>query len=134
MEKLENRIVQLQKAGLNCCQVMVQLSFELRGIDEPDVIESLLGFGFGMQSQHICGTLSGGCYLLSSYTEVEPALRKEMVKSYVSWFEEKFGSLLCRDLVHGDRMKIAEFCPGLIRKNFEQCLKLLSDNGIDPEA
>ena len=140
MDLLEERIADLSRERLNCSQIMMRLSLDLRDIDNPELVRCMRGLGGGMHSMHVCGTLTSGCCLLASYEEAERAMTAsnvflpsaEIIKSYVQWFEQRFGSLLCRDLIEGDRSKIRTLCPGLIKESFEKCIEILLENGIDP--
>ena len=140
MDWLEERIGDLLRERYNCAQIMMILSLELRGRENPELVQCMYGLNSGLHSMHVCGTLTGGCCLLASYGDAQrrkdvsraflPA--KEIVKAYVHWFEKQFGSLICMDLIGGDRYKIREFCPGLIKDNFEKCMEILDESGIDP--
>ncbi|MCL2166664.1 MAG: C-GCAxxG-C-C family protein [Clostridiales bacterium] len=141
MEWIEERISELSRERYNCSQIMMQMALELRGLENPELVQCMRGLGGGLHIQHVCGTLTSGCCLLSSYDDAKRDTDtasvflpgKEIVKSFVYWFEREFGSLLCRELVGGDMSKIPSFCPALIRKSFEKCLEILYENGIDPE-
>jgi C_GCAxxG_C_C family probable redox protein len=123
--------------GFHCSQVMMKLSMEMRGIDDPFTIRALGALGGGMASQRTCGTLTGGACVLSSYFsreegEPEPDAYKELVREFVSWFEGENGSLECGELVENDRMKRLDFCPGLMAKSFAKIVEILDDYNIDP--
>ena len=141
MDWLEERIAELRREKLNCSQVMLKISLELRDLENPELVRAMYGLGGGLHSRHTCGTLTGGCCLLASYSEADRKRdaagislpSNEMIKGYVQWFKNEFGSLLCDDLLGGDVSKIPEFCPGLIRQNFEKCMEILRENGVDPE-
>lgn len=137
MDELEIRARELMAQGFNCSQIMLILSHDMRNISNPELIKALAGLGGGMSSQLTCGTLTGGCCLISSYiAKGEPGEdpkmpHNEMVKELVNWFKDEFGSLECKDLVELEREKILEFCPGLIAKNFNKAMELLSTRSVD---
>lgn len=137
MPDLNEMVMEQLQKGLHCSQTMMQLSLELREIEEPFTIRALGALGGGMCVQGTCGTLTGGLCVLSSYVprpagEPEPTLYKEMAKELVEWFQQEYGSLECRDLVPYEREKILAFCPGLMARTFEKVLEILEKNGIDP--
>ncbi|MDR2181012.1 MAG: C-GCAxxG-C-C family protein [Synergistaceae bacterium] len=137
MGELEEKILREMQRGFHCSQVMMRLSMEMRGIDDPFTIRALGALGGGMASQRACGTLTGGACVLSSYFprgegEPEPDGYKELVREFVNWFEGENGSLECGDLVENDRMTRLAFCPGLMAKSFEKIVEMLEDHNIDP--
>lgn len=123
--------------GLHCSQVMMQLSLDMRGKDEPFVIRSLGALGGGMFAQRTCGTLTGAVCALSSYFprnegEKEPRDYQEPAKKLVEWFQGEYGSIECRDLVEYKRPSIMAVCPELMANTFEKLLEILEEYGIDP--
>lgn len=135
--ELKERIWQLLGEGLHCSQVMMQLSLDYRGMDEPFTIRALGALGGGMFARRTCGTLTGGVAMLSSYFkreegEPEPTEYQELARELTEYFEQENGSIECRDLVEFDREKIMQFCPGLIERTFIKCIEILEAHGIDP--
>ncbi|MDR2531026.1 MAG: C-GCAxxG-C-C family protein [Oscillospiraceae bacterium] len=137
-EALQSRVTELYKSGLHCSQVMMLLSQELRGEDEPTVISAMGGLAGGLYMGLNCGTLSGGACLLASYCargseeDSDSRMYKGMVVQLVDWFNSEFGALNCSELVSPDRAARLEKCPTLLVKTFEKCLEILQENGIDP--
>jgi C_GCAxxG_C_C family probable redox protein len=137
MSALEDKILEEMRKGYHCSQVMMRLSMETRGIDDPFTIRALGALGGGIASQRACGTLTGGACALSSYFnrgegEPEPDGYKELVREFVSWFESENGSLECGDLVENDRTKRLAFCPGLMERAFGKIVEILEEHDIDP--
>lgn len=135
--ELENLIMKHLENGLHCSQIMMQLSLDMREIDEPFTIRAIAGLSGGMFAQRTCGTLTGGACVLSSYFprkdgEPEPTGYQNAVKKLVEWFEKENGSMECRELVQFDVAHIMNFCPGLIARTFEKCVEILEECGIDP--
>lgn len=137
MAELNELVLEQLKNGHHCSQTMMQLSMDLREIDDPFLIRSLGALGGGMFAQRTCGTLTGAVCALSSYFprpqgEPEPRGYIAPAKELVEWFEQEFGSLDCRDLVEFKMDSIMAFCPGLMARTFEKLLEILEKNGIDP--
>ena len=137
MADLNEMVMENLQNGLHCSQTMMQLSLDLREMEEPFTIRALGALGGGMFAQRVCGTLTGGVCVLSSYVpraagEPEPTLYKAMAQELVAWFEAENGSLDCCDLVTFEMDKIMAFCPGLMARTFEKVLEILEKNGIDP--
>ena len=141
MDWLEEKIDGFRRDRLNCSQIMMALSLELRDLENPELLKAMSGLGGGLHVRHVCGTLTGGCCLLASYDDSERDMHtaslflpgKEIIRSYVQWFEREFGSLLCEDLTGGDMTKMATVCPVLLKQSFEKCIALLQESGINPE-
>jgi hypothetical protein len=140
VEKLTERVRKLVLSGLHCSQIVLLLSQELRGEDEPEVIRAMGGLAGGLSMGLNCGSLSGGCCMLSSYVarggedDEDSRPYKPMVIRLVDWFNTRFGNVNCSQLVAADRAARLEFCPRLIAETFAECVKILEENGIDPRA
>ncbi|MDR3149920.1 MAG: C-GCAxxG-C-C family protein, partial [Oscillospiraceae bacterium] len=87
-----------------------------------------------------CGTLAGGCCMLSSYLsrggedDEDAGPYKAMVIKLVDWFNTRFGAVNCSQLVSVDREERLEKCSGFIAETFIKCLEILEENGIDPRS
>lgn len=137
MADTTDRILELLQNGYHCSQIMMQLTLDLREMDEPFTIRSLGALGGGMFCQRACGTLTGAVCALASYVprgegEPEPLLYRSMVAELLTWFEAEHGSLECRDLVGQQMDQIMAYCPDLMARTFEKMLEILEDNEIDP--
>lgn len=137
MAGIEEHVMNNLSKGLHCSQTMMQLSLDLRGIENPLVVRSLGALGGGMFLQRTCGTLTGAACALASYfprgeREPEPSGYQEPVKKLVEWFEQEYGSIECRDLVEFNSASMAAFCPGLMARTFEKLLEILEEYDIDP--
>ena len=99
---LEDRISELLWERYNCSQIMMKLSLEMRGLDNPELVRCMYGLSYGLHSRHVCGTLTGACCLLASYGDTDRRADKAVsflpskviVQSFVHWFEKQFGSLI----------------------------------------
>lgn len=137
MADIDDLVMKNLQNGLHCSQTMMQLSLDLRGIENPLLIRSLGALGGGMFCQRTCGTLTGAVCVLSSYVprpegEPEPKEYQPMSRELVEWFEQENGSLNCCDLVEFKMDKIMAFCPGLMARTFEKVLDILEAHGYDP--
>ena len=137
MDELMDRVLYELDKGYHCSQVMMRLSMDLRGIDDPFTIRALGALGGGMFAQRACGTLTGGACLLASYFsreegEPEPAAYQNLVRKLAIWFEETYGSIECRNLVGSDLGRASTLCPRMMAETFAKCLELLEEEGVDP--
>jgi len=137
VNELNRRILELIGHGFHCSQIMLLLSHEMRGVENPELIRALGGLGGGMFCRKNCGTLTGGSCLLSSFGARgsigdEPKLPyRKMAISLVEWFQNEFGSITCEDLVEFEKEKILEKCPEIIEKTFIKCMDMLTEAGVD---
>lgn len=134
---IDELVMEQLAKGHHCSQTMMQLSMDLREMDDPFTIRALGALGGGMFAQRACGTLTGAVCVISSYFprgegDPEPKGYQPLARELVEWFEKEYGSIDCRDLVQFDREHIMQFCPGLMARTFEKCLEILETNGIDP--
>lgn len=124
--------------GYHCSQVIMLLAEDLRGRHNEELVCALGGLGGGMATGKTCGTLTGGACVLASYAAQlggTPAGNdnsyKPLVSQYVQWFAETFGSTDCCDIVEAEREKRIAYCPGLIAKSFDACVRLLEQAGVE---
>lgn len=135
--ELSERIMELLQNGFHCSQVMMQLSLDIRQMEEPFTIRALGALGGGMFARRTCGTLTGGVAMISSYFprtagEPEPMEYREAAKKLVEWFEEENGSIECKDIIEHDMEIILQVCPKIMEKTFLKCLEILEGCGVDP--
>lgn len=135
---LNQRVAEKLGKGLCCTQIVMDLSLEMRGREEPFTIRALGALGGGMYARKNCGALTGGACMLASYFpreegEGEPTGYRAPIQALVEWFEGEYGSVECRDLVENTRESMMAVCPGLIAGTFAKCVELLEEAGIDPE-
>ena len=137
MDEFELRIEELFLDGYHCSQIMLMLSLEMRGEENPELIRALGGLGVGMFCERTCGTLTGACCLIGSFGakgaagDVPALPYRQMCRSLVEWFEREFGSIECREIVGSDRASIMQKCPALLAATFSRCLEMLEDQGVD---
>jgi len=139
-EKIAARVNELANSGLHCSQIMLMLSQELRGEEDPAAIKAVGGLAGGLFSGYNCGALTGGACVLSSYvsrgsdTEEDTMPYKPMVAELAAWFKGKYNSVNCSELLLSATEGRREFCRGLVSKTFEKCIEILRANGIDPRS
>lgn len=136
MEDLSSRIEDLVIQGYNCSQIMMMLVQEMRDSDNPELISAMDGLSGGMWARRTCGCLTGGCCLLASYGAVAAGEMpkfpyKETSKNFVLWFEEKYGTVECKDLVSESKKDRFEVCPGIVEACFTKCMELLEMMDVD---
>jgi C_GCAxxG_C_C family probable redox protein len=95
--------------GYNCTQAVVYALAKDSEVDIHCALRVANGFGGGMgRAQHVCGAVSGGIMVLGmryGRGENESIERHEdtyaKTRTLLNQFEEKFGTVQCRELLGG---------------------------------
>lgn len=99
-------IGELNRGGRHCSQVVAGQWAGRLGLDEEMVIRMMAPFGGGAFHGELCGAVSGalavigtlyGAYELGD-TEQDDILRAK-AREFEARFEERFGSIVCRELL-----------------------------------
>ncbi|NLB27636.1 MAG: C_GCAxxG_C_C family protein [Clostridiaceae bacterium] len=131
-------LLELKKQGIGgCSQVMAKLALDLTGQENPGLIRAMSGLTGGMGGAgSACGVLTGGAAALGFYAgkgeahEIPHEDYKEMIKKYVDWFREEYGTDRCYDIIKGDKEYSQEVCPGIIEAGYYKMVELLEEYGI----
>lgn len=121
MESRVEKALELHKKGYNCAQAVACSYCDLLGVDESTMFQMIEGFGAGMGGMECtCGAVSGAIALAGiknsqgvSDTTTKGAtyqLSKEILKD----FQERNGSVICKDLKGIETKKVLRSCPGCI--------------------
>ena len=114
MEERLKKAAEAHQAGCNCCVSVLMGLSDLTGISE-DTCSIGWCFGGGMQCGSVCGALTGGlmsvgvCLKGETPAEKRPAAHEPAI-ALEKAFEEKFGSMLCRDIVEKSGKRICPEC------------------------
>lgn len=137
-----DQIKELKLKGFFCSQIMMMMGLELQGKTNPDLIRSMnaLAGGLGFSGE-ICGVLTGGACLLGLYAgkgtvdELQSPELDFMVQDLVKWFKEeytqKYGGILCREILLNDLKNQPTRCPFLVIETFQKVKEMLVENGYD---
>jgi len=106
MESRVKETMKKREKGYNCAQAVACTYCDLLGFDEKTVFQMIEGFGAGMGCMDgPCGAVSAAVLLAglkSSDGQLETPASKgktyQYTKKIVSDFEEKCGSLVCKEL------------------------------------
>ncbi|MHC4636270.1 MAG: C-GCAxxG-C-C family protein [Planctomycetota bacterium] len=109
MSKVEQAVDGFE-SGYNCSQAVVGAYCEQFELEQDKALKIAAGFGGGIgRSGGICGALTGAIMVLglkygSSDTEDKQGKAKtyEIVSDAIKRFEERNGSVICRDLLGCD--------------------------------
>lgn len=94
-------------AGYNCAQSVFLTYSDLFDLDWETAKSMSVSFGGGMgRMREICGTISAMCMLVGfRYPVVDPQDQKARTRNYAmvqkmaALFKEKYGTIVCRDLL-----------------------------------
>ena len=113
--------VALHKKGYNCAQAVACTYCDLFDIDEETVFRMTEGYGFGCGLKEICGGLTGAFAVVgmnNSCGNIERGVTKKSTYDITSAlgrkFEEKNGSMICRELKGSPERKPLRSCDGCI--------------------
>ena len=138
---LMDRILELYRYGYFCSQILMILTLESQGEENPELVKTLGGLNGGVGfSGGCCGCMTGGACVLSYFTGKSRDDQRELpecgsaLQEFVRWFEEEmtmdYGGIDCRDITRGNPAKRVEYCPQIIAGTFEKCMEILSEKGI----
>ena len=108
MSKRSEKAKELFKSGYNCSQSVLGVFCEEYGLDFDMAIKLSSGFGGGMgRMREVCGTVSGMFMVLglifatSNSSATDKANNYKRVQKLAQIFNEKNGSIICRELLKG---------------------------------
>ena len=137
----DSQVRELLAQKFHCSHVLMKTGLELKGENNPEVMRVMNGLAGGLMGcGKNCGALTGGCAMFGLFAgrglpeeEENPDLH-DMVEDYVEWFEDRFGSCNCDDILEGDKANIPMVCPELIQVCSEKATEILQDYGyVAPE-
>ena len=137
MAELAVKAVELHKKGYNCAQAVACAFCEKMGRDEKEVFEIMEGFGLGMGGMDAtCGAVSGIAAVIgmdnSDGNLAEPKTKGKTykaLKGYVKKFEEKNGSIVCKELKGVETGTILRSCPGCVQDAAELVEEYFNSKG-----
>ena len=120
------RADELHKRGYNCAQAVACVFAEDLDMSEEDVFRIMEGFGLGMGTMGTCGAVSAMAAVLgmsgSDGDLDKPKTKKDTykaMKELTAKFQEKNGSIMCRDIKGIDTKVVLRSCPGCIEDAVE---------------
>ena len=121
MDKHTEQALANHKKGYNCAQAVACAFAEDLGRDEKEIFEIMESFGFGMGAMETCGAISGMAAVIgmkeSDGNLDKPGTKKtcyRISKELIRRFQEKNGSVVCRELKGIDTKKMLRSCNGCI--------------------
>ena len=92
------------KGGLNCAETVMRCLIENGVIDLPiETVRMMTGFGGGMKRGTVCGAVVGAVSAIGAKkgrvsTDESKKPAQDDVKIFLKRFEEKFGTIYCKQL------------------------------------
>lgn len=115
------RAIEMHNKGCNCAQVVACVFAEDLGMDEQTVFKIMESFGFGMGTMGTCGAVSAMAAVVgmnkSDGNMETPKTKKDCyadMKVLTRKFQEKNGSVICREIKGVDTGVVLRSCPGCI--------------------
>jgi C_GCAxxG_C_C family probable redox protein len=144
MSKQSDAAVDTFKSGFNCAQAVFGTYCEQFGVGRETAYKTAAGFGGGMRIGSVCGAVTGAFMVLGlkygNSTAGDKGAKKkacEIMAEFTRRFEERNGSVMCRDLLGLDvntpkghkeaREKglLKKTCPQMVRDAAELLEELL---------
>ncbi len=130
-EKIKTAL-RYRKEGYNCTQAVIGVYCDQLQIDRDTAFCLAEGFGSGMgNGQGICGAVSGAVMaagLKNSSGPSKPytkAATYKLASKIIQEFQEKNGTLICRELKRGTEGRTARSCEGCIEDAIKAADKVL---------
>lgn len=122
MSKYTERALENHKKGMNCAQAVACAFADALNMDENVLFQMAEGFGAGMGGMEAtCGAVSGAVMLSgiknSSADVTKPVTKAstyQLSKEISKQFQEKNGTLVCRELKGVETKKALRSCDGCI--------------------
>ena len=122
MENRKNNAIELHNKGYNCAQSVALTYADLVDIEPAQLFKITEGFGLGGGNmQGTCGAISGALALvglLNSSGDLEnPATKAQtysLNKEILQNFQDRNGSVICRELKGVNSGKMLRSCPDCI--------------------
>lgn len=135
MKSIEERVAEIKDKhtrGYNCAQIVLCSYAEELGIDEETLFRISEGFGAGMMQT--CGAVTAMFMALGlanssgnlQVCDTKPQTMKK-VRELAAEFEQKNGSIVCRELKGIDTGKVLRSCDGCI----EDGIRILGEYLLD---
>ena len=133
---MENDITRLHRLlleGKCCASAIVQLGLEIKGEENPQLVQAVSGLCFGMHSELICGALTGTACMMNILEprDANTLLIPELVEWFTAVVGEKYGGINCTDIIGDAPINKKLRCPALIEATFVEAKRILSDYGYD---
>ena len=142
MDDTAFKLMQWDAQGFCCSQIMMMLTLEDMGEDNPPLIRAMAGLCEGVADNNgLCGVASGAACVLALYAGKGNAQEETLecfpllLSGFMEWFtanSRSWGGIRCEEIVayHGGQDK--EACGNIMLRARSKILELLAEYDIDP--
>ena len=138
---LFERMLRLSSQGFACAQIMMILTLEAEGREDPDLVRAIGALNNGFRDNGlICGAFTGGACMLSFYAgqgeaeEVADPDYDTMAQELFAWFEseigKQYGGITCPVVLGGDAANKLTRCPDIVERTFNKTIELLDEHDL----
>ena len=126
---IEERSTAYHEKGCNCCQSVLCTLDAYTGLDERTAITVGYGFGGGLLTGNVCGAVSGGMMAIGAacMNGGDPVEEKpravELCEAYQARFQERFGTLLCADILREHEHDLCDTCIAFGARTAEEIIR-----------
>ena len=137
------RMMALAEGRYNCSQILMILSLEQAGRENPGLVRAMSGLGDGCGFfKETCGIMTGGVSILAFYgakgadNEEESEKLLLMIEEYGDWFEreigKQYGGTRCVDITKelAGTPDVKQICGGLVFTAHKKLIEILNRNGF----
>ena len=125
---LYERIMELGSMGYHCSQIIMIMTLETIGEENPQLVKAMGGLGGGIgYCGDTCGCLTGSACAIGYFLGNLAPEEKEDAQMKT---EEEFGAFYCKDITHLDWGVIMEKCPGLIADTYTKVMEILTEREV----
>ena len=126
------RLFEEQMKSHCCSETIMNLALEDMGWAEEDrqaLVKSMGAFCGGLHEMLTCGALCAAKAALFLAAEDKDTAASELSPELMDWFQERFGSWTCGELLEGDPANKPSVCPAIIEETYLKLRDMLEDIG-----
>ena len=142
-EELIQRMMELADSRYNCSQILMILSLEQAGRENPGLVRAMSGLGDGCGFfNETCGVMTGGASILALYgakgtdNEEDSDQLLLMLEAYNDWFTQEvaglYGGARCIDITKelAGTPDVKQICGGLVFMAHKKLNEILETHGF----
>ncbi|MDD7719029.1 MAG: C-GCAxxG-C-C family protein [Eubacteriaceae bacterium] len=130
----KNQALEYHHMGYNCAQAAIIPFCEELGFDKEEVFKMAEAFGFGMGVTGTCGAVSGMAFAMGMKNsngnlgegERSKGATYKLIKEAIEKFQEKNGSIICKEIKGMETGKVLRSCDGCIEDAVEIIEEMLA--------
>lgn len=112
-------IMELRLKGYCCSQIIMSIALNRFHMDNPEIIKAMHGLCDGFHCKGTCGIVTAAACVFALAEE------EGSITDFTEWFEDRYGSLICEELIEDDPMIKMTKCPQMLEASAEMIEQLL---------